>query len=221
MLFRLARNQAGLARALWRVARGRVDVGPDEVALPYAGPDRALIYTLAVLSVLEVAVVHVLVSWPPLRWSLFALGVYGVLALIAFDGTLRQHPHLLRSGELVLRFGHFRSVRVPLEGLASARRHVTGGHTRTVERDGDALALSYMGETTVELRFSPPAPVEVDGRTHEVATVSFAAHDPRAAAALVRDRVGGQMLAPSACGPSGSGAAKPDPDGAGGVIPTV
>jgi hypothetical protein len=189
MLARLVRSQAGLARALWWAARRRSDVGPEDVALAYAGPDRVLIRTLAVLSLLEVAVVHVLVSWPPLRWSLFGLGIYGVLSLIAFDATLRQHPHLLRREELVLRFGHFRSARVPLAGLAAARRHVTGERKRTVEVAGEALALSFMGETNVELTFDPPASVDVDGRAHDVTAVSFAVHDPRAAVALLRERV--------------------------------
>jgi hypothetical protein len=186
---RLAHGQAGLARALWWTVRGRADVGPGDLALPYNGPDKVLLYTLAVLSVLEVAIVHVLVSWSPLRWSLFAFGIYGVLGLVAFDGTLRQHPHLLRNGELLLRFGHFRSVRVPLAGLTSVRKHVTNEHKKTVETDGDGLALSFMGGTNVELRFSPPTTIELDGRLHDVTTVSFSADDPRAAVPLLSIRV--------------------------------
>ncbi|TFV79083.1 hypothetical protein E4P40_18410 [Blastococcus sp. CT_GayMR20] len=186
---RFARSQAGLARALWWTVRGRVDVGPGDVALPYNGLDRVLLWTLVVLGVLETAVVHVLVSWPPLRWTLLALGVYGLLAFVAFDGTLRQRPHLLRGGELVLRFGHFRTVRVRLDTLTAVRKHVTGEHKRTVEVGGDGLAVSFMGETHVELRFSPPAEAEIDGRTTTVTTVSFAAHDARAAVPLLRARM--------------------------------
>jgi hypothetical protein len=46
-----------------------------------------------------------------------------------------------------------------------------------------------MGETDVELRFSPPAEAEIDGRTAEVTTVSFAAHDARSAVSLLRARL--------------------------------
>jgi hypothetical protein len=183
---RFARSQAGLARALWWTVRGRVDVGPGDVALPYNGPDRVLLWTLVVLSVLEIGAVHLLVSWPPLRWTLLVLGVYGLLALVAFDGTLRQRPHLLRDRELLLRFGHFRTVRVRLDTLTSVRKHVTGEHKRTVEVDREGLAVSFMGETHVELRFSPPAEADVDGRTTTVTTVSFAAHDAPAAVSLLR-----------------------------------
>jgi hypothetical protein len=175
---RLLRSQLGLARALWWAVRRRSDVGPADVAVPYNGPDRVLLCTLTVLAVLETAIVHVLVSWPVLRWALFVVSVYGVLGLIAFDGTLRQHPHLLRAGELALRFGHFRSVEVPLDRLTSVRQHVQ--HKETVEFDGAGrLAVSFMGGTNVELSFDPATEVDVDGRTHAVTRVAFSAHDPR------------------------------------------
>ncbi len=70
---RFLRIQAGLARALWWAARGRTAVEPGDVPLPYVAPDRVMLYTITVLGVLETAIVHVLVSWPPLRWSLLAL----------------------------------------------------------------------------------------------------------------------------------------------------
>jgi hypothetical protein len=182
-------TQVGLARALWWGVRGRADVGPGELPLHYNGPDRVLLYTITTLGVLETAAVHVLVSWAPLRWPLLALGIYGLLGFVAFDCTLRQHPHLLRAGELVLRFGHFRSVSVPLDRLAAVRKRVQNGHRKTVEVDGDGLALSFMGGTNVELRFSAPVDVEVDGGRRSVTRVSLSADDPGAAVALLRTRV--------------------------------
>jgi hypothetical protein len=189
VLARTLRTQFGLARALWWSVRGRTDVRPDDVPLPYNGLDRALVWTLVVLGVLETVVVHVLVSWPPLRWSLFALGVYGVLGLLAFDLTMRQHPHVVRDGELLLRFGHFRSVRVPLDRLASVRKNVRNGHTKTLEVGEGALALTFMGGTNVELRFAPSVEVLADGRSHRVGRVSFSAHDPASAVAVLRPRI--------------------------------
>jgi hypothetical protein len=124
-----------------------------------------------------------------LRWTLLVLGIYGVLGIIAFDFTLRQHPHLLRADGVVLRFGHFRAVRVPLDGLASVRKHVRNEHEKTVELEDDALAVSFMGGTNVELRFSPPAEIQVDGRSRTVRTVTFSADDPGATVALLRTRV--------------------------------
>jgi hypothetical protein len=133
--------------------------------------------------------VHLLVSWPPLRWTMFAVSVYGVLGLIAFDATLRQHPHVLREGTLVLRFGHFRAVRVPVDQLSSVRRNVQNAHQKTIEQADGGLALSFMGGTNLELRFSAPVEIEAEGGRHVVERVAFPVDDPAAAVALLRARV--------------------------------
>jgi hypothetical protein len=181
------RSQAGLARALWWAVRGRTAVEAGEVALPYNGLDRAVVWTITAVGVLETVVVHVLVTWPPLRWSLLALSVYGLLGLLAFDATMRRHPHVVRRDELVLRSGHFRTALVPLDHLAGVRTHVSNAHRKTVEFD-DGLAVSFMGGTNVELWFSPATEVGLDGGTIPVDRVSFAAVDPAAAVALLRAR---------------------------------
>ena len=185
----LVRSQLGLARALWWALRRREDVGPGDVPLRYDALDLAVLWTICALGVLEIVVVHVLVSWPPLRWSLFVVGVYGLLAFLGFFLAMDQHPHLLRDGALLLRFGHFHAARVPLDALASVGKRVVGAHTQNVAVDGDGLVVACMGRTTVELRFSPAAVVDVDGREHVVSRASFLVDDPGAAAALLRPHV--------------------------------
>jgi hypothetical protein len=184
-------SQLGLARALWWGLRGRTAVRHGDVALPYDGLDRAAVWTITAVGVVETVIVHVLVSWPPLRWSLLVLSVYGVLGLLAFDLTMRQHPHVVRGGELVLRAGHFRTVRVPLDGLTGVRKTVSNAHRRTLETADGVLALSFMGGTNVELRFSPAAVVAIDGRGGSFERVSFSAVDSTAAASLLRAQVAG------------------------------
>ena len=49
--------------------------------------------------------------------------------------------------------------------------------------------MSVMGDTDVELRFEPPAEVELAGRWRPVARVSFYADDGRAPVAVLRGRV--------------------------------
>jgi hypothetical protein len=96
-------------------------------------------------------------------------------------------PHLLREGELVLRFGHFRSVRVPLEGLAVRTGAVTG-HKRKFVLEDDGLLMSVMGDTNVDLRFHPPGEVEVAGQRRPSSRISFYADDPGGVARLLRAR---------------------------------
>jgi hypothetical protein len=185
---KFAGSQAGLARALWWAVRLRADVGPTDLPLPYNGLDRAVLWTITALGVLETAIVHVLVSWPVLRWPLLVTGVYGLLAFLAFHFTMGQHPHLLRGDVLLLRFGHFRSARVPLDALVSVARNVENAHRKNVALAEDGLAVSYMGGTNVELRFSPDTVVELDGQEHAVSRVAFQAVDPRAVTTLLRTR---------------------------------
>jgi hypothetical protein len=148
-----------------------------------------VLWTITVLGVLETAIVHVLVSWPVLRWTLSVVGVYGLLAFVAFHFTMCQHPHLLRENVLVLRFGHFRAARVPIHSLLSVARSVDNAHKRNVALPDDGLVVSFMGGTNVELRFSPDAVVEFGGQEHAVSRVAFLAEDPRTVAALLKAHV--------------------------------
>jgi hypothetical protein len=134
-------------------------------------------------------VVHLLLPWAVARWVLLAVSVYALVWMVGFGLSLRQHPHVVRDGGLVLRFGHLASVTVPLDGLAAVRRRVESGHRRTVVRDGDRLVVSVMGDTNVELRCEPP--VQVAGQDGSLARVAFYADDPAAAVRLLRERVVG------------------------------
>jgi hypothetical protein len=186
----LAEAEIGMWRSLWWAARGRRDVAPGEVPLRYS--DRFAVVTWAVccLGALELGVVHVLTArWPTVRWTLFVVGVYALIWVVAFACSLRQRPHVLRDGELELRFGSFRSTAIPLADLTGVRTAVVAGHTRTVVLDGDRLAMSVMGDTNVELRFAPEVPVEVKGHVQPIGRLAFYADDPRQVVTLLRDRL--------------------------------
>jgi hypothetical protein len=184
------RAEAGTARALWRAVRrhARTD-DPDDVVLPYTDRIAVMLWTTVGLGVVETVVVHLLVPWPALRWVLLALSGYGLLWVAGLACSLRQHPHVVRADELVLRFAHLRATRVPLAGLASARRDVRTGHRHNVERLGGTLSLSVAGETSVELAFDPPVEVAVRGRVGRYERLRFFADDPRTAARLLGARL--------------------------------
>jgi hypothetical protein len=183
----LLRSEAGVARALGRALLRRGPAGGDGTAVPYAGRTGVAIGGMCAIGVLETGVVHLLVPWPALRWALLGLSVYALLWLAGLWASLHQHPHLLRDGELVLRFGHWRTLHVPLDGLVAVRRVVDAAHRRTVAVEGDRLAVAVLGETDVELRFDPP--VRVDGQDSAVTRVAFSADDPAAAVRALRSRV--------------------------------
>jgi hypothetical protein len=185
----LAVAEIGLWRSLWWAVRSRRDVGPGEVAISYSDRFTVMLWAVCCLGGLELAVVHVVTArWPVVRWTLFALGIYALVWFVSFGLSLRQRPHVLADGELVLRFGWFRELRVPLQGLAVVRTGAVTGHRRNLVLDGTDLAMSVMGDTNVELRFDPPVEAEVAGGCREVARIALYADDPRAVAALLRAR---------------------------------
>lgn len=186
VVFRLARSEAGVIRALWWAARRRPAFGPGDLPLPYAGRFRLVLGALTALGALETVVVHVLLPWEIARCVLLAVSLYALVWVLGSGLSLFQHPHLLRDDELVLRFGHLRTVVVPLAGLVAVRRRVEAEHRKILLRDGDRLVLSVMGDTDVELCFDPP--VLVAGQDDPVARVAFWADDPQAAVRLLRDR---------------------------------
>lgn len=186
VVLRMARAEAGVFRALWWAARRRSAVGPRDVPLPYAGRFGLVLGAVTALGVLETAVVHVLLPWETARWVLFAVSLYALVWVLGSGLSLFQHPHLLRADELVLRFGHLRTVAVPLAGLVAVRRSVASEHAKVLLRDGDRLVLSVMGDTDVELRFDPP--VRVAGQAEPVRRVAFWVDDPQAVVRLLRDR---------------------------------
>lgn len=189
LLARTARAEAGTWRSLWWAVRGFRDVPPGAVAVPYSGRFTVVLWSLSCLGALEIAVVHVLTAGVPvLRWVLFGVGAYALVWCLGFGLALRQKPHLVLDDGLVLRLGHLHAVRVPLGTPASARRSVDAGHRRNLAVEGDRLALSFMGETNVELRFPSAVPVVTAQGIVPATRVSFFADDPAGAARLVAAR---------------------------------
>jgi hypothetical protein len=186
---RLARAEIGLLRSLWWAVRGRRAVAPGEHPVPYGDRFTVMLWAVCCLGALELGVVHVLTArWPVVRWTLFVLGIYALLWVAGFGLSLRQHPHLLRNGELVLRFGHFRAVRVPLERLVAVTTGAEAGHRRNLVVDDTRLVMSVMGDTNVDLRFDPAVGVPVAGGVRPVSRISFYADDPRRVARVLRTR---------------------------------
>lgn len=181
-------TEAGILRALWWGVRRRRAVEPADVVLPYTDRIGVMLWMTAGLGAVESAAVHLLVPWATVRWVLLGLSVYGLLWVVGLTFSLRQHPHVVRGSELLLRFGHFRTTRVSLTGLVGARRDIRTGHKHNVEIHEETLSLSVAGETSVELAFNPAAEVEVRGRIVRVTRVRFFADDPRTALRPLRER---------------------------------
>ncbi|MFC9625236.1 hypothetical protein ACFTXM_36495 [Streptomyces sp. NPDC056930] len=178
---------------LW-VLRRRHGVPEGAVAVPYTGPQTAMMYGLVFVALVETVMLALLIPWPVVHRVLLVLDVYGVVLVLALHAARVTRPHVVDAdGALRLRYGGLFDLRVPAGAVAGARverRCPEGGPVRP-GADG-VLDLVVGGQTTVTVELvSPVAFVRPLGKRGWARTVRFHADDPRAAvAALTRGRKG-------------------------------
>lgn len=178
---------------LVRAIRGRRDVPAGMQAFGYARGSWGFPAVMAVLSAIELAIVHVIVPWPwPwLRWALLALTVWGLLAIIAMTASRRVRPHLLGAGTLRLRWGSANVLEVPLDRLERADHHVDHASAALRAEDG-LVVLAQQRPANVRLRFTEdvPAlglgPIGWRAPSRPVREARLAADDPDALVAALR-----------------------------------
>jgi hypothetical protein len=186
----LVKQEFRVFGSLVRKIRRRPDIPAGATALPYGASMRPLLWCMIVVSIIEVAVVELIVPWPTVRWILVILGVYGLIWVLGFAASLSVQPHTLSPVALRLRFGFFADVAIPAELLVSARRNVTSGHRHTVDRRGDELAVSVMGYTDVAVELAEPYTVDLGRKgSAQVSRVQFQADDPAGAIAMINEIV--------------------------------
>ncbi|MFF1918821.1 hypothetical protein ACFVYE_46555 [Streptomyces sp. NPDC058239] len=178
---------------LW-VLRRRHGVPEGSLAVPYTGPQTAMMYGLVFVALVETVMLALLIPWPVVHRVLLVLDVYGVVLVLAFHAACVTRPHVVDAdGALRLRYGGLFDLRVPAGAVAGARverRYPEGGPVRP-GADG-VLDLVVGGQTTVTVELvSPVAFVRPLGKREWARTVRFHADDPGGAvAALTRGRRG-------------------------------
>jgi hypothetical protein len=176
----LVRHELLLIGSLFQWAARRY---PPGVRLPYDGAMRPLLWGVTAVSMIEVAVVELVVPWPVVRWILLVLGGYGLVWICGFAASLAVRPHTIVDGTLWLRFAHFTEFAVPLPPGSSIRPELHGSHRKTIEYTDGTLSLSVLGVTNALLTLPSPTQLRIDaGTTHEIHKLRFRADNPGDAA---------------------------------------
>ncbi|MEW2486672.1 hypothetical protein [Streptomyces sp. NPDC048411] len=175
---------------LWMRRRHAVPEGA--LAVPYTGPQTAMMYGLVFVSLVETVMLALLVPWPAVHRILLVLDVYGVLLVLALHAACVTRPHVVGAdGSLRIRYGGLFDLRVPATTVATARveRRYPEGRLVHLHPDG-VLDLVVGSQTTVTVELTRPVEfVRPLGKRGWARTVRFHADDPRAAvAALTRGR---------------------------------
>ena len=177
----------GTAQALWWAVRRRRAVPPGAAAFSYTSRIGVMLWVTNALTPIEMAVVHLLLPWPAVRWSVLVLSTVALVAGVAFALALAQRPHTLDRDRLTLRFTFLHEVVVPVADVVGVTARTTLDHRRILEAADGELSLSVLGETSVRLQLRPGATVRVSPDEVPVERLAFFADDPRG--------VGGQLRA--------------------------
>lgn len=148
-------------RALWRWMRRRPDipVGYRGFAPPPGALAMPLAFTVAAL--VELVVLHLLIPWEWLRWTLAILTIVSLIPLLGSVAAQRVYPHLLGEGTFLVRSGGRMAATIPVADIAAALPRRRYSPTEAMVADG-ALILPTGDGTNVEIDLSRP----VDARLH-------------------------------------------------------
>ncbi|MDC3726559.1 hypothetical protein [Rhodococcus sp. Rp3] len=155
----LMRAELRSYRALWFLIRGRrVGAGPEVTTIGYTRGTMSVPIAWLVASVIEIAVVHILVPWEWLRWTLLIVSVYSLLPLVGWLADRVVNPHLLTRDGLILRSGHEVVARIDADNLQQCipRRRFQPTETGV---DGEVLFLPGPDGTNLDLVLAEPVEV--------------------------------------------------------------
>lgn len=176
---------------LW-VLRRRHGVPQGAVAVPYTGPQTAMMYGLVFVSVVETVMLALLIPWPVVHLILLVLDVYGVLLVLALHAGCVTRPHVVgQDGSLRVRYGALFDLWIPAAAITVVRVERRFPQGRLVQLDPDGvLDLAVGGQTTVTVELTAPLGfVRPLGGRGQAGAVRFHADDPRAVVtALTRAR---------------------------------
>lgn len=149
-------------RGLWSIGlliSGKRHIPPGAQSFGYTSGSLSIPAALVAVSLVEIAVVHVLVPIPWLKIVLLVFSIWGVLVLVGFFAVRVTHPHYILDSTLYLRWNHSTVLCTPLRNILYAGAHSEHAYTYPQILDS-TLILTNFQSTNVRLRFHEPVPAE-------------------------------------------------------------
>lgn len=154
----LLRPVVGELRAFWSlwllVLKGpQVPLGAK--AFGYTRGTLGIPVAMIIVSVVELAVAHLLVPWRWLQLLLLVLTIWAVLFMLRIFAARAVHPQVITGEDLHLRWGDRLVLTSPLSNVISAA--VVADHSPTRPAvTGERLLLTQFHGTNVRIRFADP-----------------------------------------------------------------
>ena len=187
-LVRFAAFELGMMRLALLGWRQAPNVPRGAIAFAGHRIEGQMIAMMLVLQVLEIGVVHLLVS----RWSalaafiLLALSLWGIVFTLALINGLRVYPVLLSEDGLRVRNGPLVDETVSLSAIEAIEPSIS--HEECKRRD--VLRATMLTHPNVVLRLDPPLRrSDLLGRVREIERVAFRLDDPAPFIAALKARL--------------------------------
>ena len=158
------------------------------LAFSYSRTLAPLLWAFACIMAVELAVTHLLVA---ALWNRTAAGIISLLTFAALVWTvllirsLKRLPVMVGNGEVVMRLGSLKSVRVPAGQIAGVRTSWPSG----AEKKRGVFNLALINYPNVMLDLDPTFP---GTRKRPLSAVAHRLDDPAGFAAAVRHLLGGE-----------------------------
>jgi hypothetical protein len=145
----------------------------------------------AVATVVEIAVLHLVISWPALVGALSLISVYALVLLFGVIAIRWDRPHYVTASALVLRNGTHTVATIPLDDIEAVTVRSDGSATSPTV-DGALARLATLNGCSVSVRLRVPHPITLTSgrhaRNHAVTEIRLAVDDAHAMANLFARR---------------------------------
>jgi hypothetical protein len=184
----ILRFEIGLWAAFFRGIRNKKDVPGGSMSIDYGREFRMMCIVVACLTPVEIGAVELL-CWHfgapiGLRVAIWVATIYALLWIVGLALSLRVYPHYANSDELVLRYCWYHTIQVEAEQIERCVHEKRDCEkNKTIEYDGDLIALNVMRTTNVSLYFKRPYQLCIDGELTQnaISRLSFNADNPQSA----------------------------------------
>lgn len=170
-------------RAVWLWVRRRVEVPAGARVLRGRSGSLAVPIAFLVATLIELVVLHLLIPWEWLRWSLAAATIAGLLPVLGSVAAPRVYPSYLLGDQLVLRSAGRLAATVAVGDIARVTPRKRYSPTFPEIADG-VLSLADGDGTTVEVDLRTAVTARLTGmfpgmdRDGEVTTVRLSLESP-------------------------------------------
>jgi hypothetical protein len=191
LLRRAAAMEISMWRGMYRWARRKPPPpAPGDEPFSYVGVVKPILGVFIGLSVVEIPILDLIirnvVPWPPARWIMLAIGIWGLLWMLGLLAGLTIHPHVVGDGGIRVRMSTGPDFTVPWEDVdtvSKSYRSMPSGKSVQIEDEHGRRVLHIVvgSQTSVDVRLHRPTTFLLPkGESEPVEELRLYADDPDA-----------------------------------------